>query len=55
MTGFDAVSVWLRELDVAQGQTVALELHDRGVWLSAVVEEHEIARRGRLSRLNKKR
>jgi hypothetical protein len=45
LTGFDAVSVWLRELDVETGRTVALELHDRGVWLSGVVEETETPRR----------
>ena len=48
LTGFDAVSVWLRELDVEAGQTVALELHDRGVWLSGVVEETETPRRLRI-------
>lgn len=55
MTGFDAVSFWLRAVEVTQGETVALDLHDRGVWLSAVEEEHDIARRGRLSRMSKKR
>ena len=55
MTGFDAVSVWLREVDVEPGRTVALELHDRGVWLSGVIEEHELARRGRLIGINRKR
>jgi hypothetical protein len=45
LTGFDAVSVWLRELDVETGRTVAFELHDRGVWLSGVVEETETPRR----------
>jgi hypothetical protein len=55
LTGFDAVSFWLREVEVTQGETVALDLHDRGVWLSAVEEEHDIARRGRLSRMTKKR
>lgn len=47
LTGFDAVSVWLRELDVQAGQTVALDLHDRGVWLSGVLEETEMPRRVR--------
>jgi len=54
MAGFDAVSVWLREIDVAPRDTVALDLHDRGVWLAGVVEEHDLARRGRLSRINKR-
>ena len=48
LAGFDAVSVWLRELDVDAGQTVALDLHDRGVWLSGVVEETDTARRLRI-------
>jgi hypothetical protein len=39
LTGFDAVSVWLREVDVEAGQHVVLDLHDRGVWLSGVIEE----------------
>jgi hypothetical protein len=54
MVGFDAVSVWLREIDVETRQTVVLDLHDRGVWLAGVVEEHDQARRGRLSRINKR-
>ena len=45
LVGFDAVSVWLRELDVEVGQTVAVDLHDRGLWLSGVVEETETPRR----------
>jgi hypothetical protein len=40
--------VWLRELDVEAGRTAALELHDRGVWLSGVVEETETPRRLRI-------
>jgi hypothetical protein len=48
LTGFDAVSVWLREVDVAAGRTVALELHDRGLWLSGVVEETATPRRLRI-------
>jgi hypothetical protein len=48
LTGFDAVSVWLREVDVQAGQTVALDLHDRGVWLTGVIEETDMPRRGRI-------
>lgn len=48
MTGFDAVSVWLREVDVDVRQRIVLELHDRGVWLSGVVEETALPRRTKL-------
>jgi hypothetical protein len=49
LTGFDAVTVWLRELTVAAGETVALELHDRGIWLSGVAEETGVPRRVRFA------
>ncbi len=49
VVGFDAVSVWLREVDVAAGETVAFDLHDRGVWLSGVAEESASPRRTRFS------
>jgi hypothetical protein len=49
VTGFDAVSVWLRDADVEPGQKVALDLHDRGVWLSGVMEETTFPRRVRFS------
>ena len=45
MTGFDAVSIWLREVEAEAGQRVELELHDRGVWLSGVEEELAVPRR----------
>jgi hypothetical protein len=45
MTGFDAVSVWLREVEAESRQRVELELHDRGVWLSGVEEEVTVPRR----------
>ena len=48
LTGFDAVSVWLREVDVEAGQAVSLDLHDRGVWLTGVIEETDTPRRGRI-------
>ena len=49
LTGFDAVSVWLRDVDVEPAQRVALELHDRGVWFSGVAEESDVARRARIT------
>ena len=45
LAGFDAVSVWLRDLDAAPGKTIALDLHDRALWLSGVIEETETPRR----------
>jgi len=38
-TGFQAVTIWLREVTVARGETVALELHDRNEWFRGVIEE----------------
>lgn len=55
LTGFDAVSVWLREVDVEPAQRVVLELHDRGVWLSGVIEETEVPRRVRFTGGSRKR
>lgn len=55
LTGFDAVTVWLRELSVEAGQAVALDLHDRGVWLSGVAEETETPRRVRFAPSGRKR
>jgi hypothetical protein len=49
LLGFDAVTVWLREIEVDAGATIALDLHDRGVWLSGVREENDVPRRGRLA------
>lgn len=49
LAGYDAVTVWLREIGVEAGQKVALELHDRGVWLSGVAEESEVPRRVRFA------
>jgi hypothetical protein len=49
LTGFDAVTLWLREIDVAARETVTLELHDRGVWLSGVAEATDVPRRVRFS------
>ena len=55
LTGYDATTVWLRELTVETGQRVAIELHDRGVWLSGVVEETETPRRVRYAPSGPKR
>jgi hypothetical protein len=49
LLGFDAVTVWLREIDVGAGGTIALDLHDRGIWLSGVAEEADVPRRGRFA------
>jgi hypothetical protein len=45
VAGFDAVSVWLRDLEVQPGTTIVLDLHDRALWLSGVIEETETPRR----------
>lgn len=39
ITGFQAVTIWLRELTVARGETVSLELTDRNEWFRGVIEE----------------
>jgi len=38
-TGFQAVTIWLREVTVARGETVSLELTDRNEWFRGVIEE----------------
>lgn len=55
LVGYDAVSIWVREVKVESGQTVNLELHDRGVWLSAIAEELETPRRTRFAPGGRKR
>jgi hypothetical protein len=55
VVGFDAVTVWLREVGVEAGQGVTLELHDRGVWLSGVAEELDTPRRLRFAPGGRKR
>lgn len=55
LVGYDAVTIWLRELNVESGQAVTLELHDRGVWLSGVAEETETPRRIRFAPGGRKR
>ena len=49
VVGFDAVALWIREVEAAAGNTVALELHDRGLWLSGVAEDVETPRRMRFT------
>lgn len=39
LTGFQRVTVWLREVTVANGKSETLELTDRSAWFSGVVEE----------------
>ena len=39
LIGYTAVSVWLRELTVAAGETRVVELSDRNVWFTGVEEE----------------
>lgn len=39
LTGYRSRLVWLREIAVGPGQAAALELTDRNVWFSGVVEE----------------
>jgi hypothetical protein len=49
LMGFDAVTMWLREVEVDAGSTLALELHDRGIWLNGVAEETDVPRRARFA------
>jgi hypothetical protein len=39
MTGYQAVTIWLRELTVVPGETVSAELTDRNAWFRGVIEE----------------
>jgi hypothetical protein len=39
LTGFQAVSVWLREVSVARGETASVELTDQNAWFRGVMEE----------------
>jgi hypothetical protein len=39
LTGFQQVTVWLREVTIASGRSENLDLTDRGAWFSGVVEE----------------
>lgn len=39
LTGYQKMTVWVREVTVANGRSENLELSDRGAWFSGVVEE----------------
>jgi hypothetical protein len=39
LTGFQRVTIWLREIAVASGRSESVNLTDRGAWFSGVVEE----------------
>ena len=39
MRGFQSVTIWLRTLTVAGGETTTLELTDRNAWFRGVIEE----------------
>lgn len=36
--GYDALSLWLRDLTVVAGETAVLELSDRGIWMTGIDE-----------------
>jgi hypothetical protein len=38
-TGFQAITIWLREVTVTGGETASLELTDRNEWFRGVIEE----------------
>ena len=39
LTGYQRMTVWVREVTVSNGRSENLELSDRGAWFSGVVEE----------------
>jgi hypothetical protein len=39
LTGYQRVTVWLREVTVENGRSENVDLTDRGAWFSGVVEE----------------
>jgi hypothetical protein len=39
LTGYYAVTFWLRELTIAGGQSATIELTDRNVWMTGIAEE----------------
>jgi hypothetical protein len=39
VTGFQSVTIWLREVTVVYGETTALELTDRNGWFRGVIED----------------
>ena len=42
LTGYQRVTVWLREVTVASGRSESMDLTDRGAWFSGVVEERSL-------------
>jgi hypothetical protein len=47
LRGFQAVTVWLREVTVAGGNTATVEFNDRNQWFRGVVEERVLDAVGR--------
>ena len=47
LRGFQSVTVWLREVSVAGGTTVSIELNDRNQWFRGVIEERLLDAVGR--------
>jgi hypothetical protein len=47
LRGFQAVTVWLREVSLAGGTTVSVELNDRNQWFRGVIEERLLDAVGR--------
>jgi hypothetical protein len=47
LRGFQAVTVWLRELSVVGGQSATVELTDRNPWFRGVVEDRVLDAVGR--------
>src|SRR5262245_641306 len=43
MTGYYAVTIWLRPLSVRQGESASVELPDGNAWMRAVAEERDPA------------
>jgi hypothetical protein len=39
LTGYQRVTIWLREVTIEKGRSENVDLTDRGAWFSAVVEE----------------
>jgi len=47
LRGFESVTVWVREVNVAGGHTATVELTDRNLWFRGVVEERVLDAVGR--------
>ena len=47
LRGFQAVTVWLREVNLAGGTTASVELNDRNQWFRGVIEERLLDAVGR--------